>query len=68
MNILGMRIKEERKVKGLSQLDLAQKLGVVQHVVSRYENNIIRPSLEVLVLLADILEVSTDYLLGRQDF
>lgn len=68
MNDIGTRIKELRVAKGLSQQGLAQKLGVMQHTVSKYENNVKRPSLEVLILLADILDVSTDYLLGREEF
>lgn len=68
VNDLGSRIKELRTTKEFSQQELAQKLGVMQHTVSKYENGIKRPSLEILILLADILEVSTDYLLGRTDF
>lgn len=68
MNDAGSRIREQRTLKGFSQQELAEKLGVMQHTVSKYENNIKRPSLEVLISLADILEVSTDYLLGREEF
>lgn len=64
---LGARIKELRVGKGLSQQELAEKLGVMQHTVSKYENNVKRPSLEVLVSLADILDTTTDYLLGIEE-
>jgi len=65
---LGARIKELRIAKSLSQQTLADKLGIMQHTVSKYENNNKRPSLEILILLADILETSTDYLLGREEY
>lgn len=68
VNDLGSRIKEQRLAKELSQYELAQRLGVMQYTVSKYENNIKRPSYEILTLLADIFEVSTDYLLGREAF
>lgn len=67
MGDIGSRIKEERVIKGFSQQELAEKLGVKQNTVSQYENNIKRPSYEILVHLADIFEVSTDYLLGRDE-
>jgi transcriptional regulator with XRE-family HTH domain len=65
---IGERIKELRIEKGLFQQDLAEKLGVIQTCVSAYEKNRVRPSYEVLILLADIFEVSTDYLLGRTEY
>lgn len=65
---IGSRVKEQRSAKGLSQKDLADKLGIKQNTVSQYENNIKRPSYEMLVLLANIFDVSTDFLLGREDF
>lgn len=68
MNELGKRIKELRVEAGLTQQALAQKLGVLQHTISSYEHNIKRPSLETLILMADIFNTSTDYLLGRVDF
>lgn len=65
---IGSKIKELRIAKGLSQQQIAQRIGVNQNTFSRYENSIIHPSLEVLVLIADILEVTTDYLLGREEY
>lgn len=67
MDILGIRIKELRILRRLSQKELAEILDVRQNTVSRYETGIKLPSLEVLVLLAKALETSTDYLLGLTD-
>ena len=67
MNNIGAKIKSEREAKGLLQKDLAQVLGLKASTVACYETNHIRPSYEVLIALADYFEVTTDYLLGRED-
>lgn len=61
------RIKELRKNKHLSQLDLAEKLGVNKVTVSQYERGVRRPNIDVVAALCDIFNVSTDYLLGEDD-
>lgn len=66
MKDIGIHIKEQREVKGLSQKELATKIGVKQNTISQYENNIKRPSYEILILIADFFDVSVDYLLGRE--
>lgn len=68
MSDMGSKIKELRVIKNFSQQDLAEKLGVKQNTVSQYENNVKRPSYEILIQLSNILEVSTDYLLGKEEF
>lgn len=68
MEDIGTRIREQRESKGISQKRLADFLKIKQNTVSQYENSIKRPSYEILVLLADFFEVTTDYLLGRTDF
>jgi len=68
MSDIGKRIKDERIAKKMSQQELADMLGLKQHTISQYETDIIRPSYEVLVQIANILNVTTDYLLGREKF
>lgn len=60
------RVKELRRARGLSQRDIGKMIGVTKVSVCGYENGTRTPSLESLELLADIFEVSTDYLLGRE--
>lgn len=67
MKDIGIRIKELRETKGLSQKELAIELGVKQNTISQYETSIKRPSYEILILLADFFDVSADYLLGREN-
>lgn len=66
--MLCARIAEQRKLLGLNQEELATKLNISQKSISKYENGARRPSYEVLIAMADIFGVSTDYLLGRDKF
>ncbi len=54
-----------RKKKGFSQADLGKMIGTSGDVVGRYERGDISPSVEVVSKIADALEVSVDYLLGK---
>ena len=56
-----------RKEKGLTQTELAHKLNIRQTTISSWENNISLPDYPSLIKFAELFEVSTDYLLGRED-
>ena len=60
----GLKLKELRKQSGMTQQQLADKLGITKSVVSYYELSERTPSPEVLKDIALIFRVSTDYLLG----
>lgn len=60
----GQRIKALRLQKKLTQAELAQQLGVTKSVISAYEAGLRMPSYDILIRLARIFKVSTDYLLG----
>lgn len=59
---------EQRKLNRLTQREVAKRLGISQPSYIRYENGKAEPSLENLVKLADMFDVSVDYLLGRTDY
>lgn len=61
------RLTELRKKRGLSQAALGKAIGTSGDVVGRYERGDIKPSIEVVVKIADALEVSVDYLIGKTD-
>lgn len=61
-----MKIKEIRKKLNLSQVELAKKLNTSQNTISNYEAGNTQPSIEMLVNIADVLNVSLDYLCDRQ--
>ncbi|MBQ7035637.1 MAG: helix-turn-helix transcriptional regulator [Clostridia bacterium] len=58
------RLKQLRTEAGLTQLQLAQRLGITKSVISFYELSERAPSPDVLIRLARVFHVSTDYLLG----
>ena len=58
-------LKKLRLSHNLNQVQLAQKLNVSKQAISNWENNNIQPSIDILIKIADIFSVSTDYLLGR---
>lgn len=61
---LGLRIKEIRVRRGLSQKELAQRINKSKSAVCGYETNAQIPPLDVLVSIALVLNVSLDYLAG----
>lgn len=63
--IVGERIKEARKRKKLSQQDLGDLLGVSKVSICGYENELRIPTMEKFLQLIDVLDLSPDYLLGR---
>jgi len=59
----GDRIKELRKNKNLTQLELATKLNITDKAVSKWESNLGEPSIDLLLKLSTLFDVSIDYLL-----
>lgn len=66
--ILSERLKELREESGLTQKQIAEKLGISSVAYLRYEKSQREPSLSMLAEIANIFNVSTDYLLGISDF
>ena len=62
---IGRRIAENRKRLGMTQDQLAEKLGVTAQAVSKWENDQSCPDITMLPRLAEIFGISTDALLGR---
>lgn len=60
----GNNLKKLRKQAGMTQQQLAERLGVTKSIVSYYELSERTPSPEVLVKLASVFRTSTDALLG----
>jgi transcriptional regulator with XRE-family HTH domain len=65
--MLNERIKQQRILHGLNQVELAKKLGVSKQSVSNWENDNIQPSIEMLIKISHFFSVSTDYLLGEDN-
>ena len=62
----GNRLKELRIQSGYTQTELALKLGVNQTTVKNWEKGNTQTDFETLIKLADLFDVTTDYLLGRE--
>ena len=60
---LGKKIAELRKGKGMTQLDLAQRIGVTDKAVSKWERDLSYPDISSFPRLAEILGVSIDELM-----
>lgn len=67
MATFGELLAELRQDKGMTQKQLGKVLSVSTGTISNYENGVHYPDLEKLVALADYFQVSTDYLLGREN-
>lgn len=59
------RFKELRVKRNITQVDLAKQINVKQETISAYESGKALPSADALIKIADYLNTSTDYLLGR---
>lgn len=66
-NIFGVKLKELRIEKGLSQRKLGELLGVCNQTVSFWETGSREPDLDALVRIAEHFDVSVGYLLGIED-
>jgi len=62
---LGDRLKEKRKTKKLTQQDVAEKLGINNTTISKWESDTYEPDAENLKKLAELYDVTVDFLLGR---
>lgn len=66
--ILAQRLKECRKVKGLTQMQAATYCDITEKAYQNYELMTREPKLEILVRIADLFDVSLDYLTGRTEY
>ena len=64
---IGNRIKELRRSKDITQEEFAEYLGVSYQSVSRWENSICYPDMELLPIMADFFGVTVDSLMGVDD-
>ena len=65
--MLAERLKQLRSEKGMTQVQLAQMLGVSKGTVAMWETSKRKPSFEILSKLSDIFDRRMDYILGYSD-
>jgi len=61
----GDRVTQARKEKSLSREELAEMIGTSAPIVGRYERGDMMPSVEIATKIAEALEVSLDFLVGK---
>lgn len=64
----GERLRELRESKKLTQKQLAEKLGLNQQDISRYETEQIDLGTDLIIAICKFFDVSADYLLGLKDY
>ena len=67
MENIGHRIKELRISLGFTQKSLAERVGVAQNTIAQYENGKAKTSIDVIIILAEVLQTTTDYLLRGKE-
>ena len=67
MKTFSEKLLELRRREGLSQEQLADRLGVTRQSVSKWESGAAAPELSKLVALSELFSVSVDYLVGLTD-
>ena len=65
--MFNVRLKQSREAAGLTQAELARRVGIGRDLYNKYERAGIQPSYETLVLIARVLDTSVDHLLGEPD-
>jgi len=65
---LGQHITALRKEKKLSQSELGKRAATSGDLIGRYERDEVKPSIDVIIRIADALDVSIDYLVGKTSF
>ncbi|MDD5923899.1 MAG: helix-turn-helix transcriptional regulator [Clostridia bacterium] len=64
----GKQLRHMRKVKGFTQKELAEKLNVSASCIGMYEQDKRNPDGDILLKIASLLDVSTDFLLGLDSY
>lgn len=63
----GKRIKEIRQEKGLTQTQFAELLSTTQSTIGKYEREEIQLTVDTILKICELFDVSADYLLGLED-
>lgn len=61
-----MKLRELRELNNFTQAEVAKRIGITRFTYSNYENGKTQPDFNTLIKIADLYNVSLDYLLGRQ--
>lgn len=63
-----IKISEYRKIKGISQREFAEKLGISAGNLCEWEKGRVEPSIGALIKMSELLDISVDELIGKENF
>lgn len=61
----GDRIRRARWLNDMTQVELADRIGKTRTTVTNIENGVQLPTVDTLIMICDVLDVSADWILGR---
>lgn len=67
MASFGSKLKECRSEKGFSQTELAKQIDTYHSIIGKYERDEVKPTIDVVKKLANVLETTVGYLLGETE-
>jgi transcriptional regulator with XRE-family HTH domain len=67
METFGKKLREAREAKGFSQAELAKHISSYHSIIGKYERDEVKPSIDVVKKIADVLDTTAGYLLGETE-
>lgn len=67
MDTFGKKLREAREAKSFSQAELARQIKSHHSIVGKYERDEVKPTIDVVKKLADVLDTTVGYLLGETE-
>ncbi len=67
MDTFGKKLREAREAKGFSQAELAKLISSYHSIIGKYERDEVKPTIDVVKKLAEVLETTAGYLLGETE-
>ncbi len=67
MGTFGKKLREDREAKGFSQAELTRQIKSLHSIVGKYERDEVKPTIDVVKKLADVLDTTVGYLLGETE-
>lgn len=67
MDTFGKKLREAREARDFSQAELAKQIGSYHSIIGKYERDEVKPTIDVVKKLADVLDTTAGYLLGESE-
>lgn len=67
MDSFGKKLRDAREVKGFSQAELARQINSHHSIIGKYERDEVKPTVDVIKKLADVLETTISFLMGETE-